>query len=362
MTYCKSIRGGAPSVPGAPINPEQRRLYDVLSRMLNNVLNKLITIKIFIAIKKSLFAEDTTACDADCETDIKKIFKIEGVNIEEIRKYSEEAMDEFQGLDDIFQALDNILGLSAEQAPVDPRPQELELTSLVKQQLSHLTDLLQSSHSSRDMFSQAYDKILEIEQNILKFNQTAKILNPLNPFEQNNLFSLYTTTFDIIQQVIKPYIQFLRQKRNAERLSKFYLSIAEEDAKDPSVSSRQRQLLRARRDRRAIQEKMGLPESSLNPYIPPGFELPPGEFADLLDDSFYDKESMIYELNYPEKSKVYKLNYSEKRKAGKSRKINNFMRMVKPHKTHKQYKKHKKTKRNNKKQSLRRRRNTLNAR
>lgn len=346
MTYCKSIRGGAPGPAITPINRSRHKLDTALSRMLNNVLNKLITIKIFIAIKKSLFAEDTRACDADCETDIKRIFNIEGVNIEEICEYSKEAMDEFQGLDDI-------LGLSAEQHSRVHQEQELELTSAVHQQLSYLTDLLQDSDSSRDMFYRAYDLILEIEQNILKFNQTAKILNPLNPFEQNNLISLIQTTFDIIQPVIQPYIQFMRQKRNAKILSEFHSSIAAEAAISPEVSSRQRQKLRDRRDKRREQEEMGRPETSLNPYIPPGFDPPPGDIADLHDDPFYDAPSIEYELNYPE---------IRRRRGGKSRKKNNSMRMVNPHKTHKQHKQHKKTKRNNKKQSTRRRRNTLHAR
>lgn len=344
MTYCKSIRGGAPGPAITPINRSRHKLDTALSRMLNNVLNKLITIKIFIAIKKSLFAEDTRACDADCETDIKRIFNIEGVNIEEICEYSKEAMDEFQGLDDI-------LGLSAEQHSRVHQEQELELTSAVHQQLSYLTDLLQDSDSSRDMFYRAYDLILEIEQNILKFNQTAKILNPLNPFEQNNLISLIQTTFDIIQPQVQRHIQILRQKRNAKILSEFHSSIAAEAAISPEVGSRERQLLRARRDRRAEKEKMGLPETSLYSDIPPGFDPPPDTFANLHDDPFYDDPSIEYELNYP-----------EIRRGGKSRKKNYSMRMVNPHKTHKQYKQHKKTKRNNKKQTTRRRRNALHAR
>lgn len=145
----------------------------------------------------------------------------------------------------------------------------------------------------------------------------------------------------------------MRQKRNAKILSEFHSSIAAEAAISPEVGSRERQLLRARRDRRAKKEEMGLPETSLYSDIPPGFDPPPGDIADLHDDPFYDAPIIEYELNYPE---------IRRRRGGKSRKKNNSMRMVNPHKTHKQHKQHKKTKRNNKKQTTRRRRNALHAR
>ena len=345
------IRGGARGPAMAPIHPQ-----------IATMLNKLIVIKKFIIIKLLVF--HYKLCDPVCEAEIKTTFRMNDVTIEHIRIYCED-------IKALFETLFAQRGGRARAIPGQKPPPAVTrravaaLQIAIYQGLSNLNELLQTHTSSEQIFEQMFtlanQEIIQIENNIWALipHTGYQIIN------QDNLTILITLTefrYHSMRQEVENYIESmkrLRQEKNEKIVSEFFLSIAKED---PQVSERQQKILRARRDKRTAQEEKGLPETSLIPDIPPGFPLPTGEFADLHDDPYYDKQSMIYELNYPEKSKVYELNYSEKRKAGKSRKINNFMRMVKPHKTHKQYKKHKKTKRNNKKQSLRRRRNTLNAR